>query len=523
MPNWLNRTFRPHESFRSYCRCRLSPDQPPAFSRFDDPDVTEKPVTGATASAAASGRKDMVDVLKLSLDKERESREQLNEQLRQAQAQLQGREKVLGDRESLMREAEQLLRQKADESARLAKERAALQQQVASAQTGVSELQKQLANSLQQASESRQHLEAVRNDLETREQEEAILKRKLAELEKSRLAAEASRQAAEASRLAAEKSRLAAEAEKQQLAAQLQVAETEKRLVKEQLDTTQGEVLVERQEKAKLQEHTVQLQEHANKLQEHATKLAEGVTVLAEKSGEPTQEIRENRPLAPNTVFNEFVTNRVRFFRAVRSGVFGREINGKSILVRQREPGLRHLPCQRYSLELSFPGVDSDRLIGDLRRGAAVVRIDRISFLGADPRIVVVPVPEAKAHELGSKVYSLPKEPFKFQEAILVGANEGYYGECRFQMDADNPGYVHMQRERFSWLVGKFAPSSGDLVFTKSGELLGVMVNKDYCLLLTTFSPAYHIQMGIGIGEQQTGTLLAQFYGQVARMPLKLQ
>ena len=90
-------------------------------------------------------------------------------------------------------------------------------------------------------------------------------------------------------------------------------------------------------------------------------------------------------------------------------------------------------------------------------------------------------------------------------------------------MEPDNPQYIHMIRERFSWLVGKFQPSSGDLVFTKGGELLGLMVNKDYCLLLGEFSPAYNIQTGIGIGEQQTGLLLAQMFSQVSRMPARLQ
>jgi hypothetical protein len=499
-----------------------------AFSRFDEPDVVEKPITGTALPASGTGRQDLVDVLKVSLDKERESREQLNEQLRQAQAQLQGREQVLTDREKLMREAEALLREKAAEAARLARERAALQQQYASAQTGVTELQKQLSNTLSQASQSRQRLEAVRTDLQAREEEEAILKRKLAELEKTRQSSEA---------------------EKQQLATQLQIAETEKRLVREQLDTSKGEVLVERQEKAKLQEH-------ATKLQEHATKLAEGVSVLAaksgelkqevtvlteksgelkqevsalaDKSGELKQEIRENRPLAPNSVFSEFVTNRVRAdFRAVRSGVFGREINrekeAKSVLVRHGNQVYAIYHVNDTPLSFSFPGVDWDWLIANLRRGAAVVRVERMSFLAVDPRIVVVPIAETNARELGSKIYSLPKDPFKFQDAILVGANEGYYGECKFQMDAENPGYIRMQRERFSWLVGKFAPSSGDLVFTKGGELLGVMVNKDFCLVLTQFAPAYHIQMGIGIAEQQTGTLLSQLYSQVARMPVKLQ
>jgi hypothetical protein len=292
-------------------------------------------------------------------------------------------------------------------------------------------------------------------------------------------------------------------------------------LVREQLNLVQGDVQVERTEKAKIQEH-------ATKLQEHATKLAEGVTALAEQSGELTKEIRENRPLAPNTVFHDFVTNRVRAdFRAVRTGLLGREVNrekeAKTVLVRQGTQIYALYHVNDTPLTLSFPGMDWDWLIGNLRRGSAVVKIERVSFLALDPRVVVVPVSEAKARELGSKVYTLPEDPFKFQEAILVGADEGYYGECRFQLDAENPQYVRLPRERFSKLFGKFAPSSGDLVFTKSGELLGLMVNKDYCLLLTQFSPAYHIQMGVGIGEQQTGLLLSQLHSQVTRMPTKLQ
>jgi hypothetical protein len=488
-----------------------------AFSRLDEPDARiQDPGQRATlgSPSPASNRQDLVDVLKVSLSKERESREQMDEQLRRLQAQLQSREQTLGDRDKLIREAEQMLRAKAQEADRLAEQRADIEQQYKSAQSNVAELQNRLTNTLTEASLSRQHLEAVRNDLQTREQEQAILKRKMEELEKTRQAAEV---------------------EKQRLSTQLQVAEAEKRLVREQLDSAQTEVTVERQEKArleahteKLQEHVDKLQEHADKLQEHATKLAEGVTVLAEKSGELTHEIRDNRPLAPNTVFNEFLTNRVRGdFRAVRTGIFGREVNrekeAKSVLVRQGNQVYALYHVNDTPLNFSFPGVDWDWLIGNLRRGAAVARVERMSFLAVDPRAVVIPISEAKARELGSKIYTIPKDPFKFENAILVGANEGYYGECKFQMDPANPQYVRMQRERFSWLVGKFTPSSGDLVFTKQGELLGLMVNKEYCLLLTDFAPAYHIQMGIGIGDQQTGVLLSQLYAQVARMPAKLQ
>src|SRR5947208_1645116 len=154
-----------------------------AFSRFDDQDLPVEKSGTPTIAASTGGHQDVVDVLKLSLNQEKESREQLNEQLRQAQAQLQSREQVLGDREKLIREAEQVLTQKADEAARLSRERSALEQQFTASKASALELQRQLTNSLTEASLSRQHLEAVRSDLEARQQEEAILKRKMAEME----------------------------------------------------------------------------------------------------------------------------------------------------------------------------------------------------------------------------------------------------------------------------------------------------------------------------------------------------
>lgn len=486
-----------------------------AFSRIEDADVTQEQTgTPSTVLDTTGNRQDLMEVLKVSLDKEQESRALLHEQLRQAETQLETREQLLGDRERVINEAQQLLQLKDEEAARLARERSSIEQQFTLTRASMAELQSQLTNTVREASLSRQQLEAIRNDLRAREQEEAILKRRLDELEQNRQLAEE---------------------QKEQLANQLQLAEAEKRLVREQLESVQGTVEVERQEKARLQEHATKLAEGVTTLGQGVANLSQGVTTLeqgvsqlADKSKQLTQEIREYRPLAPNSVFHEFVTNRVRAdFRAVRSGVFGREINrekeAQTVLMRQGGQVYAIYHVDDTPLSFSVPGIDWDWLIGNMRRGSAVVRMERISFLAVDPRVVVVPLTDAKATELGSKVYTVPQDPFRFQEAILVGADEGYYGECKFQLDADRPQYVRIQRERFSWLVGKFAPSSGDLVFTKGGELLGLMVNKEYCLLLTELSPAYHVDTGIGIGSQRTGTLLSQLYNQVARMPGRLQ
>ena len=133
-------------------------------------------------------------------------------------------------------------------------------------------------------------------DLSRREQDTQVLQQKLAETEKAAQAAQA---------------------EKQQLSAQLQVSETEKRLTREQVTELRGTVGMERQEKAKLQEHAIAL--------------ATNVATLGKKSGELTQEIRDNRALAPNTIFNQFLTNRITMkFDAARSGVFGRDVTKTS-------------------------------------------------------------------------------------------------------------------------------------------------------------------------------------------------
>ena len=114
-----------------------------AFARLDELDLKEEKANQAPSLASVAGnRQDLVDVLKVSLDKERESREQLNEQLRQTQSQLQSREQTLGQREQLIREAEQMLREKADQAARLERERTVLEQQFTATQSNITNLQK---------------------------------------------------------------------------------------------------------------------------------------------------------------------------------------------------------------------------------------------------------------------------------------------------------------------------------------------------------------------------------------------
>jgi hypothetical protein len=124
---------------------------------------------------------------------------------------------------------------------------------------------------------------------------------------------------------------------------------------------------------------------------------------------------------------------------------------------------------------------------------------------------------------LGAKVYNISSDPFKFQDAVLVGAREGYYGECKFQIDLSTPEYVKLDNSFIKGLFGKFNPSRGDLVFSKTGEFLGVMANNTYCLMIKSFYSAGTFHFGQDIRSQHTGETLSRLYNRVFDMPVKLQ
>ena len=91
------------------------------------------------------------------------------------------------------------------------------------------------------------------------------------------------------------------------------------------------------------------------------------------------------------------------------------------------------------------------------------------------------------------------------------------------QIDASTPNYVKVDRNLLKGLFGKFNPSRGDLVFSKTGELLGIMVNNDYCAVLKDFTPLKTIRPGADIRSQSTGALFDEIIARVRALPLKLQ
>jgi hypothetical protein len=366
------------------------------------------------------------------------------------------------------------------------KQQADLQQQFAAAQANIQILDQKLQSNSAEALMSKEKLAAMEAEVKKESDLAAALQQQLAQLAKNNQIAQD---------------------EKQKLAGQLQMAEVEKRAATERAALMLQQVQAERAEKAQL---------------------AEGFKALATNSGALTREIRENRALAPNTIFSEFVSNRVQTrFLASRSGIFGMDASksktAETVLVTDGTNIFALCHVQDTPLTLWDPGTDWAGLSGTLDHNTAQVPIHSLSFHIQDPRVVFMPVTQAEARQLGCKIYPISSDPYKFQDAVLVGAQEGYYGQCSFQMDLNTPQYVKLDRNLLKGLFGKFNPSRGDLVFSRTGELLGIMANSTYCLMLHDFMATATFQFGPDVRAQHTGNTLSRLYSYVFNLPIRLK
>jgi hypothetical protein len=449
-----------------------------AFSSFEPEKAPRTETRTAIQVKAMDANQDLVGTMKLALEDEKQTREQLASSLEQKVTQLQ-----------------ENARRTEAQAAKIEQERLALAQKAAAAQTSLTEAQNKLIDAATENKSSKEMVEALKADLKDREKQTQAVQQQLA---------------------ATERAAQAALAEKQELNTQLQVSETEKRLTRDQVAELRGTVQAEREEKIKILEH--------------ASTLATNVATLAKKSGELTQEIRDNRPLAANAIYSQFLTNRTGVqFAAKRSGLFGlfsKSVHDKftqGLIFTEGKQAYLLLHVDDTPLTLRNPGTDWNRLLATLSRGDRATSAGQLSFLAEDPRVVVLPVTQPQVAQLGVQAYPAATDPYKFPDAVVVGANEDYYGECKFQIEPALPQYVRLDRSFVRGLFGKFNPSRGDLVLTKTGELLGIMANSEYCVALNRVTPSRTILLSNDTSDQQTGQILSQLSDRVFQMPQRLK
>lgn len=452
-----------------------------ALTRWEkaEPPQPKQPPVPELAANAVTKEQDLVEVMRQSLADERASRDELAQKLTSADAALAARE--------------QSLTQLRGERAKLQEERNAVAATLTETQRAAADLSQKFSAAAQEATMTKEQLAQLQRELAEKQAEAERQKKALATLEKQH-----------------------ADARKQVegLTLAVVVAEQEKKTLRETADALKGQVEIERSER--------------QKVQETATQLAQGVGQLAEKSGELTKEIRENRPINANVLFNDYMGNRVTAsFAATRRGFLGpanRAKDSNTVLVTDGRQVFALLHIADTVFSLSENGIDWESLTVEMSRSHGPrSAAGTVQFLAQDPRVVVLPLDPSQAAALGAKVYPLAADPFKFPEAVLIDGGGRGYGEVGFKLDPSEPGFVRVDNRLFKRMFGDFAPKRGDLVFSKTGELLGIMVNNDYCAVLKNFAASKSLQTGPDIRGQSTAALFEDLIARVRSMPLKLQ
>ena len=430
-----------------------------------------------SAAAAPAINADMVELMRVSLEDEKATREQLAAQLSSTQGTLSEREKNL---------------------AALQQQKGQLENALTSTQASARELESRYSAAAQDAFLTKEQLAQLQRELEEKR-------------------AEAERQQAELARM--ERQNAEARQRIENLNVAVRVAEQEKQLIAQNLTEAKQQVEVERLERAKVQEQATQLAQGVGQL-------SQGVGQLAEQSGQLTQEIRDNRPINTNLIFSEFLANRVQTsLTARRPGLFSPTVKQKetqTVLVSDGESvyALMHLNDTPFTLS-EIP-TDYDQVTGRITRGSFNAPMAELRFLRLDPRLVVAPVDATLAGLMGAKIYQMAKEPFKFPEAVLVRADDGRYGETPFRIDPASTNYVKLDNRITTRLFGEIAPKRGDLVFSKTGDLIGIMVNNDYCAVLGSFAASYVLRAGDN-PDPKTSVILSDLQTRWSRLPIKLQ
>jgi hypothetical protein len=355
----------------------------------------------------------------------------------------------------------------------------------------------QAAQELQQLiAASKQRVEQLQHELETREAEAANHQTQIATLQQ---------QQAEAAKKITS------------LTGAVASAEQEKQLLRETTDLLKSQVTTERDERQKVQQDNA--------------RLVAGLGELAARSDEIAKELHRASEVAVpaniNTVFDGFLVNRVLAYIDVEQpGLFGpsrRESETSTVFVTDGKATYALLHVEETPFTLRKPVSAWSVLSVRFWKGTKNESARNVEFLAEDPHLVALPVDPAQVAALGLKARPLATNPFQFPDAIIISHDGTGYGKVPFKLDPESPGYVRMDNRLLQRLLGDFSPSTGDLVLSESGELLGMMINSDYCALVTNFQPAQIIPAELSANPGETSVALGDVINRIQQMPTRLQ
>ena len=257
---------------------------------------------------------------------------------------------------------------------------------------------------------------------------------------------------------------------------------------------------------AGLQKTTAGLSTNVATLRTNVAQVATTTAAPTARVGALQEDIRKNRPFNANTLFQHYQTNHVHLiFNAHRPGVLfdsNERVEAKTILVQHGDFLFALIHATDTPFALSSTATGWTRAHGSMKRaaqkGGTLLPLPGLKFLKADPRVIAVPFAGTQtAAKLRVQPFTLAKNPYHFPKAVVIDKEGDAFGEYRFDISPQTPGYVKMDKPFAGGIFsGAFNPSTGDLVVSETGELLGIMVNSKYCWVINDFTAASDLIFG---------------------------
>ncbi len=235
---------------------------------------------------------------------------------------------------------------------------------------------------------------------------------------------------------------------------------------------------------------------------------------VAENAAEQKENFRqlsERQTKTVNEIFSKYEENKIKltFNYSHPSGLFSKEtaetftmdsiimVDGSFAysLVHAKDSPFKLEPKPRKLIKVSGE-ITSPKL-------KSPIPVTEIAFMD-DPRILIVPlyVNPAELRKTSSiELFSSPDNPYLFSEAVVVDAKDGRFGQTDFVRDERDARYIKVRHTRFAFVTGAFDPGKGDLVFSQKGEVLGILVNRDYAFHVKNLGARIHAGSRTTLGE----------------------
>ena len=485
-----------------------------SIANFDEkPSLQDSGVKDEVVVAKNFADSQMVDLLKMSLDSERERRETLKSDVHKLEQSAQS-SKEQSDRKSQIiadneRKLEQLRRdfESSETQKRGAIEKnRQLEKLAADQKTENADLQRKISDANAKLEQSASERIALQKRLGDMRENDAAAKAKLesiqSELLENKELLEKLRQ--ESAALKLEKENI--EAQRRNLAEQLKVESAKTRIYEENLKVARAQVDLEKSEKSKILVH-------ADKLATGVSELATSQKQMASSQREISKDVRNLRPQTPSEIFTKVGSSLVSL-TMTHSRKGGLLASGETKTQMRIAPvkidegywlvfavkGTPLAPAQKY-----FP---PEKLSIEVAGKSFKFAPTNVYAIDTDRHLLAVRVPAEFIEKEKIEPLTPSKNPFGFSDCIVINSREPYYGQAPFRADFEKPKYAKLDVGLFQSIFGTFAPETGDIVISRGGEFLGYMASSDLAAMPTEIKATATLPLGLNYNPAQASAFV---------------